>query len=194
MEASNIIIRANYGVLPSPKNLHQWYGEDQTCALCPTPATLKHILTGGMTSLAAVRNTWRHNQVLKNLAAALGSKRNTTNSFTLRASNSITAPTFIQGVQKKPNHAPPKPEARKLAKARDLKMLVDIGQQLIFPPEIAATTLSWWLHCTPDMVLWSPSMKSVNIIKLTVPWRIQPKRPMNTRNCATQNWQQTHNN
>ena len=48
--------------------------------------------------------------------------------------------------------------------ARDWKMLVDIGQQLIFPPEIAATTLR------PDMVLWSPSLKSVYIIELTVPW------------------------
>lgn len=43
-------------------------------------------------------------------------------------------------------------------------MLVDIGQQLIFPPEIAATTLR------PDLVLWSPSLKAVNIIELTVPW------------------------
>ena len=43
-------------------------------------------------------------------------------------------------------------------------MLVGIGQQLIFPPEIAAATLR------PDMVLWSPSLKSVNIIKLTAPW------------------------
>ena len=71
MEASNIsfILRATYDVLPSPKNLHQWYGEDPTCALCPTPATLKHILTGCKTSLTQGRYTWRHNQVLKSLAA-----------------------------------------------------------------------------------------------------------------------------
>lgn len=48
--------------------------------------------------------------------------------------------------------------------ARDWKMLVDIGQQLIFPAEIAATTLR------PDLVLWSPSLKSVYIAELTVPW------------------------
>ncbi len=48
--------------------------------------------------------------------------------------------------------------------ARDWKMLVDVGQQLIFPPEIAATTLR------PDLVLWSPSLKSVYITELTVPW------------------------
>ena len=47
---------------------------------------------------------------------------------------------------------------------RDWKMLVDIGQQLIFPPEIASTNLR------PNMVLWSPSRRSVYVIELTVPW------------------------
>ncbi len=47
---------------------------------------------------------------------------------------------------------------------RDWKMLVDIGHQLIFPLEIAATTLR------PDLVLWSPSLKSVYITELTVLW------------------------
>ncbi len=108
MEASNIsfIIRATFDVLPSPKNLHQWYGEDPICALCPTPATLKHILTGCKTSLIQGRYTWRHNQVLKSLAAALESKRNTANSLPLRATNSITAPTFIREGQKKAQSSP----------------------------------------------------------------------------------------
>ncbi len=41
LEASNIsfIIRATYDVLPSLKKLHEWYGEDPNCALCPTPVT-----------------------------------------------------------------------------------------------------------------------------------------------------------
>ncbi|KAL6460755.1 hypothetical protein MHYP_G00307210 [Metynnis hypsauchen] len=138
MEASNIsfINRATYDVLPSPKNLHQWYGKDPTCALCPTPASLKHILTGCKTSLTQGCYTWRHNQVLKNLAAALESKRNTTNSLPLRATKSITAPTFTREGQKKPNHSPTKVEAGQLAMARDWKMLVDIGQQLIYPPRL----------------------------------------------------------
>lgn len=72
MEASNIsfIIRAAYNLLPSPKNFHQWYGEDPTFALCPTPATLKHIMTGCKTNLTQGCYAWRHNQVLKSLAAA----------------------------------------------------------------------------------------------------------------------------
>ncbi|KAJ8369781.1 hypothetical protein SKAU_G00098090 [Synaphobranchus kaupii] len=40
----SFIIRATYGVLPTPKNLNQWFGDDPTCPLCQTPATLKHIL------------------------------------------------------------------------------------------------------------------------------------------------------
>ncbi|KAJ8397352.1 hypothetical protein AAFF_G00439010 [Aldrovandia affinis] len=83
MEASNIsfIIRATYDVLPSPKNLHQWYGEDPTCALCPTPETLRHIMTGCKTSLTQGCYTWRHNQVLKNLASTLENKRSAINAL-----------------------------------------------------------------------------------------------------------------
>ena len=43
-------------------------------------------------------------------------------------------------------------------------MLADVGRQLVFPKEIATTTLR------PDLVLWSPSQKKVFIIELTVPW------------------------
>ncbi|KAJ8010191.1 hypothetical protein DPEC_G00072430 [Dallia pectoralis] len=104
MEANNIsfIIRATYDVLPSPKNLNQWYGEDPTCDLCPIPANLKHILVGCKTSLTQGRYTWRHNQVLKSLAAALESKSNTINSLPLRTTNSIPAPTLSQKERKGP--------------------------------------------------------------------------------------------
>ncbi len=40
----------------------------------------------------------------------------------------------------------------------------DLEQRLIFPPEIATTTL------LPDLVLWSNSCQLTYIIKLTVPW------------------------
>ncbi|KAJ8010150.1 hypothetical protein DPEC_G00071990 [Dallia pectoralis] len=162
MEANNIsfIIRATYDVLPSPKNLNQWYGEDPTCDLCPNPANL----VGCKTSLTQGRYTCRHNQVLKSLAAALESKRNTINSLPLRTTNSIPALNFIPEGEKRPNYRPIRPETGQLATARDWKMLADLGQQLNFPPEIAVTTLR------PDLVLWSPSLKSVYIIELTVPW------------------------
>ena len=43
-------------------------------------------------------------------------------------------------------------------------MQVDLDQSLIFPLEIAATTLR------PDLVLWSSTCKLIYIIELTVPW------------------------
>ncbi|MGH0135533.1 UNVERIFIED_CONTAM: hypothetical protein FKN15_023521 [Acipenser sinensis] len=43
-------------------------------------------------------------------------------------------------------------------------MLADVGQWLIFPPEIATTNLQ------PDIVLWSGSTCLVHLVELTVPW------------------------
>ncbi|MGH0152548.1 UNVERIFIED_CONTAM: hypothetical protein FKN15_022661 [Acipenser sinensis] len=40
----------------------------------------------------------------------------------------------------------------------------DVGQRLIFPPEIATTNLR------PDIVLWSGSARLVHLVELTVPW------------------------
>ncbi|MGH0128506.1 UNVERIFIED_CONTAM: hypothetical protein FKN15_027537 [Acipenser sinensis] len=51
-----------------------------------------------------------------------------------------------------------------LEAARDWKMLADVGQWLIFPPEIATTNLR------PDIVLWSGSARLVHLVELTVPW------------------------
>ena len=75
----SFIRRAVYDVLPSPKNLHPWYGEDPTCPLCPAPATLRHIRTGCKTSRSQGRYTGRHNQVLQILAAARATKRSANN-------------------------------------------------------------------------------------------------------------------
>lgn len=46
----------------APKYLHQWFGEDPTCTLCPTPATPKHIMTDCKFSLMQGHYTWQHNQ------------------------------------------------------------------------------------------------------------------------------------
>ena len=60
MEAfrASFTIRAAYDVLPSPANLSQWYAEDPTCPLCPSPAALKHILVGCKTSLTQGLVLW----------------------------------------------------------------------------------------------------------------------------------------
>ncbi|KAK2857716.1 hypothetical protein Q7C36_005635 [Tachysurus vachellii] len=77
MEAfrASFTIRAAYNVLPSPANLSQWYAEDMVCPLCPSLATLKHILVGCKTSLTQGHYTWRHNQVLISDSRQLGRAR-----------------------------------------------------------------------------------------------------------------------
>ena len=43
-------------------------------------------------------------------------------------------------------------------------MRVDLNQQLMFPREIATTSL--W----PDVVLWSTTVRAVIMVEFTVPW------------------------
>ena len=81
------MIGAIYDVLPSPQNLNQWLGEDAACPLCSCVCTLSHILTGCRVSLSQGRYTWRHNQVLKCLEAAIEEKRIEANTSTARNEN-----------------------------------------------------------------------------------------------------------
>ncbi|XP_061116493.1 NACHT, LRR and PYD domains-containing protein 3-like, partial [Conger conger] len=128
------------------------------------PASLKHILAGCKVSLTQGRYTWRHNQVLKSLASTLENKRVATNSLPLSASDPRQTTIFVREGAKVIRSSSTPLEQGQLRLACDWKMLVDVGRQLVFPPEIATTTLR------PDMVLWSPSRRKVFIIELTVPW------------------------
>ncbi|XDV11573.1 hypothetical protein PO909_000474, partial [Leuciscus waleckii] len=166
MEANRLsfIIRATYDVLPSPTNLHLWYGEDPACPQCAAPATLKHILVGCKTSLTQGRYTWRHNQVLRCLADELENKRVTTNATPLNAQTTIPRRTTFMREGEKQRTKPSFPNSGPLNAARDWEMRVDLNQRLTFPPEIAATNLR------PDLVLWSKSCRRVFIVEMTVPW------------------------
>lgn len=165
MEAFHIsfTLRATYDVLPSPSNLNQWYGEDPTCPLCPSPANLKHILVGCKTSLSQGRYTWRHNHVLKCLAATLEVRRRKINALPPTSVHPSFAREFIrEGVKTAKVHIPS--DIGQLGGARDWKLAADLNQRLCFPSEIAITNLR------PDLVLWSSSLHTVYIIELTVPW------------------------
>ncbi len=165
MEAFHIsfTLRATYDVLPSPSNLNQWYGEDPTCPLCPSPANLKHILVGCKTSLSQGRYTWRHNHVLKCLAATLEVRRRKINALPPTSVHPSFAREFIrEGVKTVKVHIPS--DIGQLGGARDWKLAADLNQRLCFPSEIAITNLR------PDLVLWSSSLHTVYIIELTVPW------------------------
>lgn len=107
MEGSRLsfIIRATYDVLPTPKNLNQWFGEDPSHSLCQTPATLRHSLTACKTQ---GRYTWRHNQVLRQLAITLEGRRTTTNALPLSTPGFSNTTSFVKAGQ-----LPEKPLARK---------------------------------------------------------------------------------
>ncbi|KAL1252214.1 hypothetical protein QQF64_020010 [Cirrhinus molitorella] len=137
----SFIIRATYDVLPTPVNLQQWRGEDPSCALCSKPASLKHILTGCKVSLTQGRYTWCHNQVLKSLAATKEHRRTAANTKTPSVSNPLPAVTFVREGARKNQSRFVTSEYSQLRTACDWKMLVDVGQRLAFPQEIATTTL-----------------------------------------------------
>ncbi|KAI2648768.1 Homeobox protein ceh-38 [Labeo rohita] len=115
MERSRLsfIIRATYDILPTPSNLNQWIGEDPSCHLCQTPATLRHILVGYKTSLSQGRYTWRHNQVLRQLAVILEGRRITNNVL--------------------PPPRPRFPEATAFVRAGQLPMCVNLTKVLVSP-------------------------------------------------------------
>ncbi len=165
MEGSRLsfIIRATYDVLPTPKNLNKWIGEDPSCPLCQIPATLRHILVGCKTSLSQGRYTWRHNQVLRQLVIILEGRRTTTNALPPSTPEFPKATTFVRAGQL-PVKPTTKMETTLLDTARNWKMQVDLDQKLSFPPEIITTNLR------PDLILWSTSQKSLFIVELTVPW------------------------
>ena len=166
MESNRLsfIIKATYDILPTPANLHLWLGEDPACSLCSTPAGLKHILVGCKTSLSQGRYTWRHNQVLRCLASAIEEKRTATNAAPLNAHPEVqTSTAFIREGERQPTRAPPTTSSL-IGAARDWQLRVDLDKSLVFPPNIALSSLR------PDLVLWSNSCRRVYIIELTVPW------------------------
>lgn len=104
--------------------------------------------------------TWRHNQVLRQLAIILG-RRTTTNGASPLEPAFLKPIAFIRAGQ-----LPVKPiikvEPTLLDTARDWKMQVDLDRKLSFPSEIITTNLR------PDLILWSTSQKSLFIMELTV--------------------------
>lgn len=149
-------IRAAYYILPSPKNLIQWYGEDPTCLLCLTPATLKHILGGCKTSHTQGRYSWWHNLVLQCLAAVLKDRWTSINA--LPPTSCLPTTAYVQIGECQSNLNTSTPDALQLSRVCDWKLVADIGQKLCFLVEIVST------NQRPDLVLWLTLLKHAYII------------------------------
>ena len=68
------LIKSVYDLLPTPQNKNIWYGEARECHLCGECGSLSHILSGCKVALAQGRYRWRHDEVLKVIAACVDRK------------------------------------------------------------------------------------------------------------------------
>ncbi|KAJ8410484.1 hypothetical protein AAFF_G00193880 [Aldrovandia affinis] len=68
------------------------------------PATLRHILTGCKTSLSQGRYTWRHNQVLRQLAITLEGRRTTNNALPPPMPRHSKTTPFVRAGQPQQSH------------------------------------------------------------------------------------------
>lgn len=158
----SFLIRATYDTLPSPRNLHQWLGTEQTCNLCGNiNATLQHILSGCNIALTQGRFRWRHDQVLRKMAEVVETRRQEVNKSPTGRQQRIC---FIRQGDPTPNTNSRRPAHTSLTPGLEWKMEADLVRQLHFPREICSTTLR------PDMVLWSTAGKTALLVELTVPW------------------------
>ncbi|KAI8519123.1 hypothetical protein Bbelb_023800 [Branchiostoma belcheri] len=109
-------------------------------------------------ALGEGRYRWRHDQVLRVLAASF-CKAIQSSKSQMPPKKSITFVRAGESAKRKPTSA-----GGLLATARDWQLKVDLDKQLKFPDHIVATSLR------PDVVLWSDSTKQVIMLELTVPW------------------------
>ncbi|CAC5421781.1 unnamed protein product [Mytilus coruscus] len=128
------------------------------CTLCKDkPASLQPVLSSCQVALKDGRYAWRHDSVLKTIAARLDITRRKKK----KVKKNITFVNFVKAGESKDST----PEGFGiLATATDWKFTADIQQRMSFPAEIAATSLR------PDMVLWSQGTRQTVLLELTVPW------------------------
>ncbi|XP_063435695.1 uncharacterized protein LOC134716615 [Mytilus trossulus] len=100
----SFILRAVYGTLPSPSNLHQCgLIEEPSCKLCGERGTMAHILSGCKVSLTQGRYRWRHDKVLKHLAEILNMREERRDHHKQRQSRSDSLKREIRDMQQSHN-------------------------------------------------------------------------------------------
>ena len=155
-------LKLNVNMLPTPDNLFRWRKGTHSCVLCHMPkVTPGHILSSCLVALNQGRFTYRHDQVLAVLYAAVCEKAASVKSaFEPRAVSPIK---FVKAGTAAPRtrRAPP---ATLIQSAVDWSIIVDLaGHPYAFPLEVALT------EKRPDIVMWSPASHQLVILELTVP-------------------------
>lgn len=104
-------------------------------------------------------------QVLKCLVGFLETRWTSINALLLPSLCPTSAIELVREGAKKAMASTAKSDIGQQGGPQNWRLLADLNQRLCFPPEIATTNLR------QDLVLWSSSLRKVNIIELTVPWR-----------------------
>ncbi|XDV14344.1 hypothetical protein PO909_014615 [Leuciscus waleckii] len=140
------------------ENIQKGLADTPLCPLCQRGGSLEHILSSCPKALGDGRYRWRHDQVLRVIAEVI-STGITCSKHQQPARQNIV---FVKAGEK-PNQRL-KESGGLFATAKDWQLEVDLGRQLKFPGNIAATTLR------PDIVLVSEKTRQVVLLELTVPW------------------------
>ena len=153
-------ISSTYNVLPSPSNLHRWQNNnDPSCILCGKQlCTIAHILGACKYSLDQGRFTFRHDNVLASLVSVIKTFLKTIKATKPKKSNTIH---FIKAGTNAPKiRSNPKGI---LHLTSDWQLISDLGQNYVFPCQIALTELR------PDIVIFSNTLKRCLLLELTCP-------------------------
>jgi len=156
-------LKLNVNMLPTPDNLFRWRKGTHSCALCgQAKVTPGHILSSCPVALRQGRFTYRHDQVLAVLHAAICKKAASVKSAPAQRS----APSPIKFLRA--GEAPPRKRkeapASLIDAAADWNILADLaGVKYAFPLAAAVT------EKRPDLVLHSPATRRLVMVELTVP-------------------------
>ena len=144
-ERFKFLVKSVYDLLPTPQNKKIWFGENEECQLCGERGTLSHILSGCNVALAQGRYTWRHDQVLKEIAECVEKKRKEANEIPKEKGREIK---FLKAGEKR-GKTVAREESSYMDGATDWSLTADLNGRLKFPSRIAETNLR------PDMLLMS---------------------------------------
>ena len=164
-EASiKFLVKSTYDLLPTPANKNTWFKTEEKCVLCGGNATLNHILSSCKQALAQGRYTWRHNNVLRELAKVMEPTRLQANQ---KEKTQRTWINFTKGGVKPTRQA--LQVSSYLDNARDWEMKVDLknspeDEKYQFPKFIATT------RKRPDLIVYSKATRCLGMVELTIPF------------------------
>lgn len=159
------ILNASVNWVKTPDMMKLWgYKKTAYCPLCKHPqCTLHHIMSNCPHALDEGRYTWRHDSALLYLKTVMEEVVNEANSKTVETDIPHIKKSFVRVGDKAPAKQPKSSRSTLLDGAKDWQVLIDLDDQMVYPPEIYGTPQR------PDIVIWSNELKRVLNVELTCP-------------------------